>query len=99
MPRCRRCRRQFLLGYFGEQLSQPCGRCDTCEAGTAEPKPSADGAFPLNGSVLHTEWGHGVVVSLEQDRVTVLFDDVGYKTLALAAVHDHDLLVRETDGR
>lgn len=26
-----RCRRQVLLGYFGEELSQPCGFCDTCD--------------------------------------------------------------------
>jgi ATP-dependent DNA helicase RecQ len=24
------CRRQVLLGYFGESLSEPCGNCDTC---------------------------------------------------------------------
>jgi len=24
------CRRQSLLGYFGEDLSEPCGNCDTC---------------------------------------------------------------------
>jgi ATP-dependent DNA helicase RecQ len=24
------CRRQALLGYFGETLAEPCGRCDTC---------------------------------------------------------------------
>ncbi len=24
------CRRQVMLGYFGEELSQPCGNCDTC---------------------------------------------------------------------
>ena len=24
------CRRQALLGYFGDQLKQPCGNCDTC---------------------------------------------------------------------
>jgi len=24
------CRRQALLGYFGESLPQPCGNCDTC---------------------------------------------------------------------
>jgi ATP-dependent DNA helicase RecQ len=24
------CRRQVLLGYFGDQLEQPCGNCDTC---------------------------------------------------------------------
>ncbi|WP_160667450.1 RecQ family ATP-dependent DNA helicase [Pseudarthrobacter sp. ATCC 49987] len=30
-----RCRRQFLLGYFGEDLPGPCGNCDTCSDGTA----------------------------------------------------------------
>ncbi|MEE4659710.1 MAG: DNA helicase RecQ [Halieaceae bacterium] len=24
------CRRQALLGYFGEELHEPCGNCDTC---------------------------------------------------------------------
>ena len=33
------CRRQALLGYFGEQLEQPCGHCDTC----LEPVVSYDG--------------------------------------------------------
>ena len=28
------CRRQSLLGYFGEQ-SQPCGRCDLCRGGVS----------------------------------------------------------------
>ncbi len=26
-----RCRRQVLLGYFGEDLPLPCGNCDTCQ--------------------------------------------------------------------
>src|SRR3954464_4325817 len=88
------CRRQFLLGYFGEQLPKPCGNCDTCEAGTAQDQPEEEGAFPSNSGVEHPQWGHGVVMSLEQDRLTVLFDQVGYKTLALAAVQKHDLLTR-----
>ena len=25
-----RCRRQVLLGYFGESLTEPCGNCDVC---------------------------------------------------------------------
>jgi ATP-dependent DNA helicase RecQ len=25
-----RCRRQVLLGYFGDTLDEPCGNCDTC---------------------------------------------------------------------
>jgi ATP-dependent DNA helicase RecQ len=90
------CRRQFLLGYFGEQMSGPCGSCDTCEAGaadaTAPARPAEDSAFPVNSAVRHTEWGDGVVMSVEDDRLTVLFEEVGYKTLALAAVVAGSLL-------
>jgi ATP-dependent DNA helicase RecQ len=90
-----RCRRQFLLGYFGEQLPHPCGNCDTCEAGTAQDQPETDAAYPLNSGVRHAEWGHGVVMTAERDRITVLFDEVGYKTLALAAVEAQQLLTIE----
>ncbi len=34
-----RCRRQVLLGYFGETLERPCGNCDTC----LEPVAAFDG--------------------------------------------------------
>jgi len=36
---------------------------------------------PINSGVQHRQWGHGIVMSIEQDRLTVLFDQVGYKTL------------------
>jgi ATP-dependent DNA helicase RecQ len=49
----------------------------------------------LNGTVVHAEWGRGVVTSSEPDRVTALFDEVGYKTLSLDAVREHQLLTRE----
>ena len=32
------CRSQFLLRYFGEEDSAPCGKCDICRAGAAKPK-------------------------------------------------------------
>ena len=86
------CRRQYLLGYFGEQLAHPCRNCDTCAAGTAVEQPACDDEFPQGSAVRHAEWGCGVVMSTEQDRLTVLFDDVGYKTLSLPAVHEHNLL-------
>ncbi|SFW78759.1 RecQ family ATP-dependent DNA helicase [Amycolatopsis australiensis] len=86
------CRRQFLLGYFGEQLPRPCGNCDTCIAGTAEQQPSGDGAFPVNTAVRHAEWGRGVVMSAGDDRLTVLFDEHGYKTLSAAAVRENSVL-------
>jgi ATP-dependent DNA helicase RecQ len=87
------CRRQFLLGYFGEQLEEPCGNCDNCSAGLSQEQPDdEDTPFPVETPVEHTEWGPGVVMRIEDDRLVVLFDEVGYKTLALAAVLDHQLL-------
>lgn len=86
------CRRQFLLGYFGEHLAQPCGNCDTCEAGTAESRPRRRGRFTVQAPVSHEEWGPGVVMAVEDDRITVLFEEVGYRTLSVEAVEDNDLL-------
>jgi ATP-dependent DNA helicase RecQ len=89
------CRRQFLLGYFGEQLHEPCGNCDNCSAGTAQRNGGADDhdtPFPVETPVEHSEWGAGIVMRVEDDRITVLFDEVGYKTLGLAAVLENDLL-------
>jgi ATP-dependent DNA helicase RecQ len=89
------CRRQFLLGYFGEQLDHPCGNCDNCDEAPVEGPPSAAGPevpFPVATPVEHAEWGPGVVMRVEDDRLVVLFEEVGYKTLGLAAVVEHGLL-------
>jgi ATP-dependent DNA helicase RecQ len=88
------CRRQFLLGYFGEQLDSPCGNCDNCSSGLAEELAAIaeDTPFPVETPVVHSEWGNGIVMRVEGDRLVVLFDEVGYKTLALAAVTAHGLL-------
>lgn len=45
-----------------------------------------------NTAVRHAEWGDRVVMSVEPDRVKVLFDQVGYKTLSVESVTQHDLL-------
>jgi ATP-dependent DNA helicase RecQ len=93
------CRRQFLLGYFGEQLEEPCGNCDNCSAGTAQDHPGPadhETPFPVETPVEHSEWGNGVVMRVEDDRLVVLFDEVGYKTLGIAAVTDNDLLRART---
>ena len=93
------CRRRLLLGYFGEQLVDPCGHCDNCAAGTAraaapgeDDAAAAEEGLGSRTKVRHPEWGEGVVMSTEADRVTVLFAEHGYKTLALAAVREHGLL-------
>ncbi|TDQ02166.1 ATP-dependent DNA helicase RecQ [Leifsonia sp. 115AMFTsu3.1] len=91
------CRRQFLLGYFGEELPEPCGNCDTCSSGSAQRWAAEHDAiredqFPLAARVRHETWGAGVVMHTEADRLTVFFDDAGYKVLSLSAVTDAGLL-------
>ncbi|MFD1861098.1 RecQ family ATP-dependent DNA helicase [Aeromicrobium camelliae] len=87
------CRRQYLLRYFGESLDEPCGNCDTCDAGTAEAaEPVADDPFPVQTRVQHVEWGEGVVMSTEDDRITVFFESEGYKVLSREAIEEDDLL-------
>jgi ATP-dependent DNA helicase RecQ len=89
-----RCRWEFLLGYFGEDLPQRCGRCDCCTNGTADDEIATDGPYPLQSQVAHPEFGNGTVMDLEEDRITVLFEDVGYRTLDLDIVEQEGLLER-----
>ena len=86
----RDCRREYLLNYFGEAYDAPCGNCDNCEAGLVAEDEATP--FELGAAVEHAEWGRGVVQRYEADKMTVLFDDVGYKTLATELVVEHGLL-------
>jgi ATP-dependent DNA helicase RecQ len=87
------CRRGFILSYFGEPVDGPCGHCDTCEEGRAEAAaPPDEVPFPVGARVAHGEWGEGVVQRYDDVALVVLFDDVGYKTLALEVVVERGLL-------
>jgi ATP-dependent DNA helicase RecQ len=87
------CRRAFILSYFGEPFDPPCGNCDNCLAGRSEAAAApADMPFAVGSRVAHAEWGVGSVQRYEDDAVVVLFDDVGYKTLALDVVVERALL-------
>jgi len=88
------CRRAFVLSYFGEPFdAYPCGHCDNCVAGRVAAPGAGDEPFAPGTRVAHPEWGEGEVQRYDQDRaVVVLFDDVGYKTLALEVVLERGLL-------
>jgi ATP-dependent DNA helicase RecQ len=84
------CRGRLLLSYFGEQSGDACGHCDRCSAGVSV--EVTEGPFALNSRVAHAEWGDGQVLRYEDDKVVVLFDSVGYKTLSVRAVIERGLL-------
>jgi ATP-dependent DNA helicase RecQ len=95
------CRRVRLLGYFGQAYDPPCGNCDRCDQGEGlagsgtgleEGTHGHDGPFPVGTVVEHEEWGRGEVLTIEDDRLTVLFDAGGYRTLSLELVAEGDLL-------
>jgi ATP-dependent DNA helicase RecQ len=86
------CRRRFLLRYFGEFSQEPCGRCDNCEAGWSTPADEEDAAYAPGERVHHREWGRGTLLGYKDGRLTVVFDDVGYKELLEDAVAGEGLL-------
>jgi ATP-dependent DNA helicase RecQ len=85
------CRRRIVLELLGESHPQRCGHCDNCDRG--ESLDSADRPFAVGAAVTHPEWGRGTVQTYEEgDRIVVLFDTAGYRTLSLDLVENHHLL-------
>jgi len=90
------CRRAFVLGYFGEDFDPPCGNCDVCEERGDElariEAEQPEGVPDVGARVRHDLWGEGTVAGHEEGQITVVFDAVGYKTLATDLVVEKGLL-------
>jgi ATP-dependent DNA helicase RecQ len=88
------CRRDVVLSYFGQPFDPPCDACDLCDAGRGEVAAHGE-PFAVGARVVHRRWGGGVVQRYGARDVSVLFDDVGYKALALDIVEQGGVLVEE----
>jgi ATP-dependent DNA helicase RecQ len=85
------CRRRLVLELLGEPHPDPCGHCDSCDEGTST--SATRRPFPLGAEVRHESFGDGRVAQYEGDRVVVLFEEEGYRALALDLVESEALLV------
>jgi ATP-dependent DNA helicase RecQ len=88
------CRRRYLLEHLGQD-AEPCGRCDNCERGPERASPElTERPFPVKTRVVHRQLGKGVVLGYTGDRLKILFDAAGEKTMDMSYVVEHRLLER-----
>ncbi len=69
---------------------------DRCHAGDGL-EQQREGPFPVGSQVVHDSFGDGQVVRYEEGKVVVLFDEIGYQTLALDIVRERGIL-QPTNG-
>ena len=63
----------------------------------AAPALSGDDIFAVNATVVHSEWGPGIIMQNDDDVLTVLFVNEGYKTLSRKVVQERGLLTLAGD--
>ncbi|MFF3342787.1 RecQ family ATP-dependent DNA helicase [Streptomyces flavidovirens] len=87
-------------GPAGDAVTQGVTAEEATGAAEAPPAHPAAASYPTGTRVRHVEWGDGMVMSEDGDRITVLFNAMGYRTLSLGAISDKGLLtvLTETAG-
>lgn len=93
------CRRQYILAYFGEdEAGERCAMCDNdmtdqqSQRVVVTDTEQTPTPFSVGMRVAHTAWGEGEILRVNGDTFTVLFDTVGYKSLAIELVQEQGLL-------
>ena len=59
---------------------------------TAKEASAGDRPFPLNAKVTHKKFGAGVIMRYEAEKVVILFDTEGYKSLVTKVLVENELL-------
>jgi ATP-dependent DNA helicase RecQ len=86
-----------------------CDNCEAGQAARRRARPAVprprsapraaaagdDRPFPVSSAVRHPDWGAGTVMAYDQDRIVVLFQEVGYKTLSVPIVRRRRLLTAD----
>src|SRR5206468_423263 len=88
----RRCRRGFLLTYFGQSYEGRCGNCDNDGRPATRVVPLRP--FAVGARVRSAQWGEGTVQRYDGEAMTVLFDEHGYRSLLAPLVAERQLLER-----
>ncbi len=90
------CRHEFLLNYLGQaKNTKNCGCCDNCRNGLSVRQENRNLPFSPGQAVRHPAWGEGTVQRWEgADGVTILFPEVGYKTIALSVWEQNPALLK-----
>ncbi|MDQ3854855.1 MAG: RecQ family ATP-dependent DNA helicase [Chloroflexota bacterium] len=100
----RGCRREYVLNYFGEAYeAERCDMCDNDVRGSTEEllaeaqEQEVRAPYSLGDRVVHERLGTGTVQRIEGGKITVLFEESGYRTLALEVVQERGLLEPATE--
>ncbi len=86
-----RCRRQYILNYFGESYEAPCTACDNCRSGRSIDAQD-DAPIPIGARVRHARFGEGTVTGYEDGRLTAVYDDGGYRAVLVDDAMERGIL-------